>query len=210
MSIDFKIQNNCDHTINWERVALSADRRYVSPTYPIGAVVSLALRINGVVVDPSTYNTYLNPEDQVLSPKSIIKFKKVCPLYYPLIEVLYTTYKSYCPKCVGTGIIDDYVYSPSKDVLTVKDEFLLIQTLEKLIITKINSNKYYSWIGTTLHTLIGKKITDLDYFKTKITEDVRKSVDDLKKIQNQYACTNLNISRLRWKTSSLQETISSN
>jgi hypothetical protein len=120
--------------------------------------------------------------------------KKKCPLYYPIVELQYVTLKAFCPKCWGTTVLDDFVYGPSKDVVTVQDEFLLIQTFEKLIITRINSNPYYSWIGTSIHKLIGKKITDIDYFTTKISEDVKKCVDDIKKIEAQYVSTGRSVS----------------
>jgi hypothetical protein len=186
MSVDFKIQNLCDHYINWERLNLLNDHRSINPFYPIGSVFSLSLRINNVVISPSNYSIYLNKDQMVLSPNSIITLNVPCRLYYPIVEAKYTTIPNYCPKCAGTLYIDDFIYGPNKDVVVTKDEFLLIQTLEKLIVTRLNSNKYYAWLGTTIHDLIGRKITDMDYIRTKIVEDVKKSVNDLKKIQEQY------------------------
>jgi hypothetical protein len=77
----------------------------------------------------------------------------------------------------------------------MKDEYLLIQTFEKLIVTKITSNKYYSWIGTSIHDLVGQKISDLDYLKTKIVEDIKKAANDLKDIQNQYISSGRSVSQ---------------
>ena len=189
MSIDFKIQNLCDHYIEWERVNLFNDRRSLTPNYPIGALSSFSLRINNILISPSEYGTYLNEAEMVMSPKSTVVLKEPCPLYFPIVEMKYTTLGTYCPKCSGTRYVDDIIYGPSKDVVTTKDEFLLIQTLEKLVVTELNSNKYYGWLGTSIHTLIGQKIVDLDYLKVKIVEDVKKAVSDLKKIQNQYLST---------------------
>jgi hypothetical protein len=194
MSLDLKLQNVCDHTINWERIAFPVDRRTLSPSYPLGAVSSFGLRINNVPIESSAYSIFLNKNDLVMSPKSIVYLKEPCKLYYPIVEMKYTTLKTYCPKCAGSRFLDDFVYGPNKDVVTTKDEYLLIQTFEKLIVTKVNSNKYYRWIGTSLHDLIGTKITDLDYIKNKITEDVRKAVDNLKTIQNQYLSTGRSVS----------------
>lgn len=195
MSIDFKIQNICDHTINWESVGFPLDRRTISPSYPIGALTSFILRINNVIINSNQYNVSLDKDNMVLSPKSVVVLKSPCLLYYPIIEMKYTTLKPYCPKCAGTRILDDFVYGPSKDVVTVKDEYLLIQTFEKLIVTKLTSNRYYDWIGTTIHSLIGSKITDVDYFKTKISEDIKKAVEDLKNIENQYVSTGRYVSK---------------
>ena len=189
MSIDIKIQNLCDHYIEWERVTLLNDKRSILPNYPIGAQSSLVLRINNVVVSPSKYDVYLNPEEMVMSPKSTILLKVPDTRYYPIVELKYTTLVTYCPKCAGSRYVDDLIYGPNKDVVTTKDEFLLIQTLEKLIVTELDSNKYYGWIGTSIHKLIGQKIVDLDYLKIKIVEDVKKAVNDLKMIQDQYLST---------------------
>jgi hypothetical protein len=189
MSLDFKIQNNCDHYINWESVEFPLDRKTISPSYPIGSITSFIIRINNVIIDPSKYTISLNKNDMVLFPKSIVVLKEPCLLFYPIIEMKYTTLKQYCPKCAGSRTLDDFIYGPDKDVVTAGDELLLIQTLEKLIVTQLTSNKYYDWVGTSIHTLIGSKITDIDYFKAKISEDVKKSIDDLKKIENQYIST---------------------
>lgn len=195
MSIDFKIQNTCDHYINWESLLFYNDSKTIKPSYPIGAVRSFVLRINDVIIDPSRYDIFLNNDGMDLSPKSLVVMKEPFIVYYPIIEAKYTTLKTYCPKCAGTRILDDIVYGPNKDVVSVKDEFLLIQTLEKFIVTKLTSNRYYDWIGTSLHSLIGSKISDLSYFKTKITEDVRKAVDDLKSIQSQYISTGRTVTK---------------
>jgi hypothetical protein len=186
MSIDFKIQNLCDHYINWERISLPNDRVSVNPSYPLASLTSLILRINNVIISNNNYKVYLNKNDMVLSPKSIIVLNSPCPFNFPIVELRYLTLSNYCPKCNGTLYIDDLIYGPDKDVVTIKDEYLLIQTFEKLIVTRITSNKYYSWIGTSIHDLVGQKISDLDYLKTKIVEDINKAVTDLKDVENQY------------------------
>lgn len=195
MSIDFKIQNLCDHYINWERISLPNDRVNINPSYPVAAINSLILRINNVNVSSSSYKTYLNKNDMVLSPKSIIVLNEPCPLNFPIVELRYITLPNYCPKCNGILYIDDIIYGPDKDVVTMKDEYLLIQTFEKLIVTEIASNKYYTWIGTSIHDLVGQKISDLAYLKTKIVEDVKKASNDLKDIQNQYVSSGRSVSQ---------------
>lgn len=195
MSIDFKIQNTCDHYINWESLLFSNDSRTLSPSYPLGAVSSFVLRINGVVIDPSRYDVFLNKDNLDLSPRSSVVMKEPVVVYYPIVEAKYTTLKTYCPKCAGTRILDDFVYGPNKDVVVASNEYLLIQTLEKFIVTKLASNRYYNWIGTSLHSLIGSKISDLSYFRVKITEDVKKAVEDLKSIENQYISTGRTVTK---------------
>lgn len=189
MSIDFKIQNKCDHIINWERSSFETDRRTINLSYPVASVASLSLRINNVIKDKSEYSVYLNKSTLNLIPKSYILMRRVSLLNSPLVEIKYTTYESFCPKCAGRKYIDDIKYRPDKDISTVSDELLLIQTLEKHIVTQIRTNQYHPWIGTSLHDLVSSKITDLDLIRSRVQDDVRKAVNDVRNVQDQYVKT---------------------
>ena len=187
MSIDFKIQNQCDHVINWEQIPLQSDRKTFYLSYPLGAEASLSIRMNNVVLLRSSFNVTTQPgANNGIYSKTYVTFKDSTKLYSPIVEARYTAASSYCPKCAGVKYLDDIIYGPNKDIVTVKDEYLLIQTLEKFIVTRVNSNPFHTWIGTSLHTLIGTKILDMDYLNSKIFDDVKKSVEDLKKTQDQY------------------------
>jgi hypothetical protein len=187
MSIDFKIQNKCDHIINWEATPPQADRKTIYLSYPLASVASLYVRINNVPLDKSRYNIITqNSVQQGVFFKTYLTLRTSTRLFNPLVESRYTTMSTYCPKCAGENYLDDIIYGPSKDIVTVKDEYLLLQTLEKFIITQIDSNPYHTWLGTTLHTLVGSKITDVNLLKSKIYDDIKKAVDDLKSIQAQY------------------------
>jgi hypothetical protein len=187
MSIDYKIQNLCDHVINWEGISLQTDRKTIYLSYPLGAESSLVIRMNNIVLNRSMYNVTTQPGIQEgIFSKTYITLKSSTKLFFPIVEARYVTGSGFCPKCAGIKYLDDIVYGPDKDVVTAKDEYLLIQTLEKFIVTRVNSNPYHTWLGTSLHTLIGTKITDMNYIQSKIFEDVKKAVDDLKKVQDQY------------------------
>jgi hypothetical protein len=187
MSVDYKIQNRCDHIINWEAITIQSDRKTLYLSYSLGSAASLSIRVNNIVLNENLYivTTQPNVQNGIFS-KTYITFKNSIRLYNPLIEAQYTTLSNFCPKCSGTNYLDDIVYGPDKDVVLAQDEILLIQTLEKFIVTQINSNPYHTWLGTSLHTLIGTKVTDISFLKTKIYNDVKKAVDDLKKMQAQY------------------------
>lgn len=195
MSIDIKIQNRCDDVINWERIALGLDRRTIRLSYPVASVASVSLRINSVVQDPRSYQVSLNYDPTALVQKSSIFLNTVSRLYNPLIEVKYVAVKTYCPKCAGIRYIDDVSYGPDKDTVTVGDELLLIQTLEKHIVTEIQSNPYHSWVGTSLHDLVKQKITDLPLITMRIKDDINKAVADLRKLQAQYQKTRRPVTR---------------
>ena len=189
MSHDYKIQNKCDHFINWEGVTLQSDRRTLYLSYPLGAASSLSLRMNNIVLNKVSYYTVKTQSNLAIGifSKTYILFNNPTKLYNPLIEAKYTTQSNFCPKCAGINFLDDITYGPDKDVVLAQDEVLLIQTLEKFIVTEINSNPYHPWVGTSIESLIGTKITDTNYLKTNIYNNVKKAVDDLKRIQAQYS-----------------------
>ncbi len=189
MSQDYKIQNKCDHLINWEAEVLQSDRRTLYLSYPLGARDSLSIRMNNIVLNKISFysvTTLPNVATGIFS-KTFIRFNNPTKLYNPLIEAKYTTLSTYCPKCAGVNYLDDIIYGPDKDVVMAQDEVLLIQTLEKFIVTEVNSNPYHTWVGTSIGDLVGTKITDISYLKTNIYNNVKKAVDNLKTVQAQYS-----------------------
>jgi hypothetical protein len=189
MSQDFKIQNRCDHKINWVAGVLASDRRRIDVPYLIASKASVVLRINNVVRPSSEYKIVRD-----LSAVDTVK-----PLYIlmnnrikhndPLIEVQYVTLLNRCPKCLGTKFLDDITYNASGDITQVKDEFLLLQTVEKYIVTNLRSNRFHDWMGTNLHTLVGTKILDVEQLRNKVVDEVTLAIEKLKDIQRQLVST---------------------
>ncbi len=190
MSEDIKIQNKCDHLINWEAGILRDDRKSIDLKYPIGAVASVVLRIDNVVIDAQDYDVVTREEFRVVEPPFFIRMKSRIDNFEPLIEVLYTTVLKYCPKCNGIRVLDDLVYTASGDFKMVEREFLLIQGVEKYIITRVGSNIFHDWMGTDLHNIIGSKIFDLEILRTRIVGQVHSAIDKLKNVQQQLQATN--------------------
>jgi hypothetical protein len=185
MSYDPKLQNPCDHRINWESYPLEDDLRTVILGYPVAAVKSFSLRINNVVIDPNLYNVHTTRKPLSLVLTTSVFMDNKIKDWQPLIEVSYVTYVGNCPKCLALKTVDDVVYSSAGDFKMANKEYLLVQQVEKAIITKVNSNPFHDWYGTSLHTLIGTKITDLDFIKTKIREQVSGAIEKLKNVQKQ-------------------------
>jgi hypothetical protein len=185
MSIDYKIQNKCDHKINWDIGVLSSDAKRIDITYPIASKTSVVIKVNFTILDKSTYSIQEEPIDLTIQKKSYISMRHKIRLFDPIIEVSYTTYTNSCPKCSGAKYLDDFVYTSGGDILTAKDEFLLIQTVEKYIVTRLGSNKYQTWMGTGLQNMIGTKILDGQLLTTKITEEINTAIDKLKDMQKQ-------------------------
>jgi hypothetical protein len=119
--------------------------------------------------------------------------KKELRLFDPFIEVQYVTYIPYCPKCLSTKTIDDIAYSNYGDFVTAENELQLVQNIEKYIVTKIESNTFHPWFGTSLHSLLGTKIKDLDDLRASIRDQVNQAIEKLKSIQNQLVSSNTKV-----------------
>jgi len=187
MSIDFKIQNTCDHQINWETASLSvADYKSITTTCFIASGSSVSVRINGTRLDDSQFQvrTRKNSLDPTETEKYIWLVKKERS-YEPLIEVRYQTLRTSCPKCLGGAVLDDIKYDTNGDVVTVEKEFQLLQTVEKYIVTKIDSNIFHGWMGTDIHGLLGAKINDIDTLRLELSNQITSAIDKLKDIQSQ-------------------------
>lgn len=185
MSFDLKIQNSCDHKINWEVEAIDDDRRQVSLNYPVGSVSSFMLRIDNVDIDSSNYQVLKSTSEITIQPTNYVLLNERIKNYNPFIEATYTTLSSYCPKCSGIKYLNDIKYDLNGDVIKARDEYLLVQTVEKYIVTELGSNTFHTWLGTSLHSLIGSKIFDFNLIKTKILTQINTTINNLKRIQDQ-------------------------
>ena len=190
MSSDIKIQNKCDHLINWEKATLYRDKRSIEVSYRIAAVASLNLRINNVVISSEDYDVVPKSTIKVVEPYFYILMKEKIRHYDPLIEAKYTTFLDYCPKCEGVRVVDDSVYTQSGDFKMIENEFLLVQNVEKYIITKLGSNVFHDWIGTNLHSLVGSKVMDLDALRTRVIDQVNGAIEKFRRVQKQLQGTN--------------------
>ena len=183
MSKDFKLANSCDHKINWEAVALSSDRRTISTKYPFASKASVYLRINSVLQEESDYTVVSSQSVTSIGTVTYIYLSRKCRLYIPLIEVQYNTYSNYCPKCLNTKYIDDVTYNSDGDMNMVGSEYLLVQNVEKRIITKLDSNTFHPEVGTDIHKIIGSKIIDMELLKSNIVDQINVTLQKLKEEQ---------------------------
>jgi len=185
MSIDFKIQNACDHMINWEAGQLQSDRKSVLFLKPIATTASLSVRINNVLQDKSDYVVAVDMEKLSADRPFFVVMHHKVKNYQPLIEAQYVTLSTFCRKCLGLNYVDDIEYMNGDDLRTCNNEELLLQMMEKFIVTKSNSNPFHSWLGTGLHELIGTKITDNTVLTARMTEQVNNAIEKLKNLQRQ-------------------------
>ncbi len=185
MSYDIKLQNKCDHRIQWERVPLEVDSRTIRIPYLVSSGVSLSLRINNVKKDPTTYTIYTVTKSLSTLKENRILLNNKVKDYQPIVELNYLTTSDYCPKCLAVKTLDDWVYTSSGDVSMTQKEPLLLQQLEKIIVTVIGSNPFQTWYGTSLNNLIGTKTFDFEIVRAKISDQINIAIDRLKTIQKQ-------------------------
>lgn len=185
MSYDIKLQNSCDHKLIWIKEELQDDYKTVILRYPVASLYSFRVRINGKEVSKDSYNVITNRDKLTTQLISRVVFINKIKLYNPIIEFCYNTIVERCPKCVGVGLIDDIHIDGRGDVEMISKEPLLLQNVEKIIITRISSNIFHEWYGTGLHTLVGTKILDKEFLFNKIREQVSVAIDKLKNIQKQ-------------------------
>lgn len=185
MSQDFKIQNICDHRIIRELGSLKPNRTDITVLYPIASESSLILYVDSTEIKREDYDVLTLEDGPAVIPRRIIRLKKRIKSAFPLVEVSYYSIIDRCPKCLDSGVVDDIKISSSGDVALIKDEALLLQQVEKFIITRLGSNTFHNWMGTTLQDLTGTKITDMDLIRSRVIDQVNSAVDKLRDVQNQ-------------------------
>lgn len=185
MSIDLKIQNSCDHMVHWEVGSLQSDLRTIYFQRPLASSASLTLRINNAVIESALYAVQVRNDILAIEqPFSLLMARKIKD-YQPLIEAQYVTIMKYCRKCRGVGGVDDIIYENKSDARTCKDEELLLQMLEKAVVTRLGSNPFHSWFGTGLQDLVGKKLIDPEMAQNRMNEQVSMAVEKLRTLQGQ-------------------------
>lgn len=185
MSSDIRIQNLCDHMVNWEEGSLQLDRKSILFSKPIASTASLKVRVNNVEISPSKYTVSVNNEVLSADRPFFVILNSPTKLFQPLVEAQYVTIQTFCRKCLGIRYVDDFEYINDRDLRTVENEELLLQNVEKYIVTKVDSNPFHSWVGTDLYSLVGKKLLDQDLIVSRMTEQVNSAIDKLKTVQRQ-------------------------
>lgn len=89
----------------------------------------------------------------------VLYFNQGLPSFDDIFEVTYVTQRDLCRRCGGLGIENDFRYNRNGEPLFVRNQFLLLQEVEKIVFTILGSNVFHTWYGTSLFELIGSKIT---------------------------------------------------
>jgi len=190
MSFDLNLTTTCDHQVFRELQVLGSDRRIIRTDFPIASANTVKVYATDNLISSSFYDLVNDPNPSPASTGSkIISFKDKWKALTDYFEISYLTLKNYCTKCVGSGFLDDISYNVRGDLPVLRDEFLLMQNVEKFTITKITSNPFQSFIGTSLESLIGTKVTNPQFLITQITSEIVRALRKLQDLQSQYKQT---------------------
>ena len=182
MSFDIKLTAKCDHLVYREQTTIDADLHILRTLYPIASIGTVRVYACGNLIPNTMYNIVNDPNDTAVR---VIYFKNRWKSPSDFFEINYLTMINYCNKCIGTGYLDDPNYDTQGNLAVLKDEYLLMQNVEKFVITEITSNPFHQEIGTALNSLIGQRVTNLSFLISQITSQVTMGLKKLQDFQTQ-------------------------
>jgi hypothetical protein len=186
MSFDLNLNTLCDHAVFREMAFVQDDRRTIRLGEPLGAINSVQLYASDNMVPTNMYEVVSAPNEVDLNRDKIIWFKEKWKDLSDFFEINYVTQPSFCVKCAGNNYLDDISYNVRKELLETQNEYLLMQNVEKFIVTILNSNPFHLFIGTGLVGLIGKRISNFNFLSTQITSEINRALQKLQDLQGQY------------------------
>jgi len=189
MSFDLNLPTVCDHRIYKEYVTLYVDRKTIRLSKPMAAAGNLELYASDDLVPSDKYSIIYDPIAIDVNRPRMIVLKNKWKATQDFFQVSYNTLKGFCPKCAGLESIDDINYNVRGDFLVTRDERLLLQNLEKFTVTEVGSNALEPFIGTSLVTLLGERVSDRNFIAGKVKQEISASLSALKDMQEQYRQT---------------------
>ena len=94
----------------------------------------------------------------------------------------YTVRQERCPKCLGSGVVDDLAFDKLARVVVLRHEQKVVQELTLAILRQIGSNPYYPNYGTTIAGLIGTNPAFVDV-EGRVKEQVLRQITRLRQRQ---------------------------
>jgi hypothetical protein len=90
--------------------------------------------------------------------------------------------------------MDDLAEDITNKIATVSGVELLVQSVEKAIVTSVGSNKYCTWFGSGVPKIVGSKISDINVLISELETQVRVSLTNLRDIQTKHQALNTQVS----------------
>ena len=185
MSFDLSLPTVCDHTRYRESVTLADDHRTLRLRQPLAAS-NVKVYASNNLIPSSRYTIAYDPETIVINQPRLVLLNDPWQQLEDYWEITYVTVKGFCNKCVGLGNLDDISYDVRGGLSLNRNEYLLLQNLEKFTVTEKASNPFQTFIGTSLVRMLGQKITDAAFISSRITQEVNATLEVMKSLQAQY------------------------
>jgi len=189
MSFDLNLPTVCNHKIYKELTSLGTDLRSLRLSKPMSSTMNIQVYASEDMVPKVEYSVVDDSEAIDVNRPRMIYFKDKWSTVEDFFEVTYVTLRSFCPRCIGLKVLDDISYDVRGALINVRDEKLLLQNLEKFTVTEVESNPFHNFIGTSLISLIGEKIIDVNFLTTKIIQEINATLEKLRDLQVQYKAT---------------------
>lgn len=186
MSYDLNLSTVCNHKIFRELVILERDRRSIRMARPLASASNLKLYASNDLIPKTMYDIIYDSNSQTLKQARMVYFKQKWRSYNDYFEVTYITTKENCSKCMGRTTLDDISYNVRGELYLNRNESLLLQNMEKFTVTEIESNPFHEFIGTSLVSLLGEKVSDPDFLTNKIIQEINQTLNKFSDLQNQY------------------------
>ncbi len=185
MSFDLSLATLCDHVVYKELDVIDDDLRTIRLQKPL-ASSKISLFASDNIVPDSMYDIVQDPLTIDVSMSRMIYLKKEWRSTTDFFEITYRTISSYCTKCNGTNNLDDLTFNVKGSLTTTRDEPLLVQNLEKFVVTRLNSNAFHTFIGTGIEGLIGTRLNNVEFLVTQLKSEVTRGLQKLQDLQSQY------------------------
>jgi hypothetical protein len=186
MSFDLNLATLCDHRVFREIAAVESDRRTIRFQYPLAAVDTVKLYATDNLVPSNMYEIVSDPEQINVNQDKILRFNEKWKSLTDYFEINYVTLSNVCTKCIGSKYLDDLSYDVRGGMLQTRNEHLLMQNVEKFVITTLNSNPFHSFVGTGLVGLIGKRLSNFSFLQSQIIAEISRTLQKLQDLQSQY------------------------
>jgi hypothetical protein len=159
---------------------------YISSDSTLAAAVGIQInrQFKGKNVFPG-WSLVNNPNTLSDRPTRMIIFDEPLRADLNFLEINYTTIREECRRCGGLGVENDWRYAVSGEVVQARDEFLLIQELQKIIYTIRGTNSFNLWYGTTIIDQIGEKLVIGGVLQNRITSDIHTAFNRWQSIKKQ-------------------------
>jgi len=185
MTFDLNLTTLCDHVVFRELAVLADDLRSITLQKPL-ASSKITMYATDNLVPESMYKIVDDSLslDPVLTRK--IYLNQEWRTTYDYFEVTYNTIINYCTKCMASKYLDDISYDVKGGIYIQRDERLLMQNVEKFVITRINSNTFHTFIGTSIEGLIGSRLSNVGFLITQLKAEVTRTLQKFQDLQAQY------------------------